>query len=93
MSKIPRKFIPANMNGSKQELSEISVDGIRLINYIIEKRTCKLLVHVLAKIYQKKTTYQVFGKENNFNQNIRLKLACKPVRVLRLAMHTRLIFL
>lgn len=54
MSKIPRKFIPANMNGSKQELSEISVDGIRLINYIIEKRTCKLLVHVLAKIYQKK---------------------------------------
>lgn len=93
MSKIPRKFIPANMNGSKQELSEISVDGIRLINYIVEKRTCKLLVHVLAKIYQKKKTYQVFGKENNFNQNIRLKLACKPVRVLRLAMHTRLIFL
>lgn len=38
-----------------------------------------------------KKNVSVFGKENNFNQNIRLKLACKPVRVLRLAMHTRLI--
>lgn len=63
MSKIPRKFIPANMNGSKQELSEISVDGIRLINYIIEKRTCKLLVHVLAKIYQKKNVSGVWKRK------------------------------
>lgn len=50
-------------------------------------------MYLLKFTKKKKKTYQVFGKENNFNQNIRLKLACKPVRVLRLAMHTRLIFL
>lgn len=50
-------------------------------------------MYLLKFTKKKPKTYQVFGKENNFNQNIRLKLACKPVRVLRLAMHTRLIFL
>lgn len=66
MSKIFWKFIFVNMNGLKQELLEIFVDGIRLINYIIEKCICKLFVYVFVKIYLKKM-YQVFGKENNFN--------------------------
>lgn len=41
------------MNGLKQELLEIFVDGIRLINYIIEKCICKLFVYVFVKIYNK----------------------------------------
>lgn len=51
------------MNGLKQELLEIFVDGIRLINYIIEKCICKLFVYVFVKIYLKKNVLGVWKRK------------------------------